>query len=142
MSDDAIDRKVLEQIEREATERLKNACDLEALEELRINYLGRKGVLTLALRSIGQLPQEERPLIGSLINEIKGRFNSLFDEIKAGITSGISDEEPYPGDPSLPGRRMWTGGPHLLHKVTKDVKEIFYRMGRFIIVFSTIHIDP
>lgn len=129
MSEDGIDRKALEQIEGEATERLKNAGDMETLEELRINYLGRKGILTLALRSIGQLPKEERPLIGSLINEIKGRFNSLFDEKKAAIASGISDKEPYPGDPSLPGRRTWAGGLHILHKVTKDVKEIFYRMG-------------
>ncbi len=129
MSDEGVDRKVLEQIEKEATESLRNAADMETLENLRIQYLGRKGVLTLALRSIGQSPKEERPLIGSMINEIKERFSSLFDEVKAGISSGICDEEPYPGDPSLPGRRMWTGGPHLLHKVTKDVKEIFFRMG-------------
>ncbi|MBN2071262.1 MAG: phenylalanine--tRNA ligase subunit alpha [Candidatus Krumholzibacteriota bacterium] len=129
MSREGIDRQSLEKIKNEASERLGSAKGLEAIEDIRIEYLGRKGVLTNALRSIGQLPKEERPLIGSLFNEIKTVINRLIEEKKNELSSGITDSEPYPGDPTLPGRKGWRGGLHLLHKVTRDVKEIFYRMG-------------
>lgn len=129
MEDKGIDRKTLDELEKSAVEKIKAASGMEALEEARILFLGRKGKLTLALRSIGQLPKEERPVIGGLINDIKERLTSLYEERIADISGGGLDKEPFPGDPTLPGREDSAGGLHVLHRVTRDIKEIFYRMG-------------
>ena len=50
---------------------LKDADTLEALEEIRIKYMGKKGELTAVLKGMGKLTPEERPVIGALANEIR-----------------------------------------------------------------------
>ncbi|MBN1165084.1 MAG: phenylalanine--tRNA ligase subunit alpha [Candidatus Krumholzibacteriota bacterium] len=129
MQSEGIDSSKLEEIEKTATSKINTAPDNESLEEVRIGFLGRKGILTLALRSIGKLPPAQRPAIGNQINAIKQRINTLIEFRKNEIADGGGDEEPYPGDPSLPGRSCWEGGPHVLHKVLREIKAIFYGMG-------------
>ena len=60
----------LETIKREAAERIAAIGDPGELEHLRIEYLGRKGLLTEKLRRLGSLPKEDRPRAGALANEI------------------------------------------------------------------------
>ena len=108
---------------------LSSAPDLDALEEARVRLLGRKGEITELLRSIGQLDPVDRPVIGNLINEIKDKLNKLLEERRAVLSADLYDEEPYPGDPTLPGRGSWAGGLHVLHRVVDDIKQILYGMG-------------
>lgn len=129
MDGKGIDRREILELESSAASSLRDAPDSEALEEARIKYLGRKGYLTLALRSIGQLPKDQRPALGGLVNEVKERLNAVYEDRARELSGGGADEEPYPGDPTLPGRRCLEGGLHVLHRVTRDMKEIFFRMG-------------
>ena len=64
----------IKQIEELATKELQNAKDLNILNELRVKYLGKKGELTSILRSMGSLPQEERPIIGELVNKTRDKI--------------------------------------------------------------------
>jgi len=124
-----IDSKYLDQLKERAIEEIKSSSSLKELDSVRVKYLGRKGELTQLLRSIGKLPQEERPVIGSKINKIKELLNELLKDRENELLLSSGDEEPYPGDATLPGRRGFIGGLHVLHRVVKDIKEIFFRMG-------------
>ena len=50
---------------------INNAKDAKELDEIRVRYLGKKGELTLILRGMGALTPEERPIIGSLVNQVR-----------------------------------------------------------------------
>ena len=78
MNNKGIDRQTLEELEQTAVKELGEASYIGALEDLRVKYLGRKGSLTLSLRSIGALPADERPEMGNLINEIKGKLSGIY----------------------------------------------------------------
>ena len=64
-------KSALEAIRARALERLQNAEDLTALEEARVQLLGKKGELTAILKSMGQLSPEERPAMGQMANEVR-----------------------------------------------------------------------
>lgn len=56
---------------------IENAKDLKQLQDLKVKYLGKKGELTQVLRTMGTLAEEERPVIGSLVNEVRGKIENL-----------------------------------------------------------------
>jgi phenylalanyl-tRNA synthetase alpha chain len=129
MKSEPLNRASIEELERRATRAIAEARDLEALKAERIRYLGRKGELTRALRSIKTLPPEERPAVGEAINLAKLSIDSLLMEREEALGAGAVEEEPYPGDYTLPGRRGQCGGRHILHIVVEEIKNIFYGMG-------------
>lgn len=129
MKGEGTNRSQIEELEKRVIKALREAGDLKSLEEARIRFLGRKGEITEILRSIGRLPPAERPVIGERINELKEGLQRILEERKAEISAVHEEEEPYPGDPTLPGRGRWPGGLHVLHKVLSDIKEIFFGMG-------------
>ena len=78
-------KSALEAIRARALERLQNAEDLTALEEARVQLLGKKGELTAILKTMGQLSPEERPVMGQMANEVRaaieeGRFAAYKNE--------------------------------------------------------------
>ncbi|MCH7646153.1 MAG: phenylalanine--tRNA ligase subunit alpha, partial [Nitrospinae bacterium] len=64
----------LEQLEEEALAALAQASEAEAVHEVRVRYLGRRGALTTSLKAMGELPPDERPEVGLRANEIKVRL--------------------------------------------------------------------
>ena len=73
-------KSALEAIRARALERLQNAEDLTALEEARVQLLGKKGELTGVLRGMGALSQEERPVIGQLANVVRTFIEETLEE--------------------------------------------------------------
>src|SRR5215468_1467683 len=76
-------KEALEQIRAQALSDLAAAGDEAAVEGLRLRYLGRKGELTLAMRGLREVPAEQRPGVGALLNQIK-------DEIEARIGDALA----------------------------------------------------
>ena len=70
------------EIAKQARTSISSAADLSALENLRIEYLGKKGKLTALLKGLGALSVEERPAAGAKINEIKSDLQSLINSKK------------------------------------------------------------
>ena len=64
-------KEQIEQIKENSINEIENAKDLKQLQDLKVKYLGKKGELTQVLRTMGTLAEEERPVIGSLVNEEK-----------------------------------------------------------------------
>jgi phenylalanyl-tRNA synthetase alpha chain len=116
----------LKSLEREALTTLEAIKDHDDLRAWNSKYIGRKGQITLMLRSTGQLPQEERPAFGRLANEIKGSLEAAYTQHKAVIDEHAlaTDLETGTVDITLPGRPRQPGG---LHPATQTLRQ-FYRI--------------
>ncbi|MBN2041698.1 MAG: phenylalanine--tRNA ligase subunit alpha [Spirochaetes bacterium] len=84
-------KEKLETILNKTINEIKNSESIEELESIRINVLGRKGELTLILRSLGQMPAEERSALGKRSNEIKTEIESAIEEKKDKLSSSKID---------------------------------------------------
>ena len=103
----------------------------DMLEDLRVQYLGKKGELTSQLKQIGSLPPEERPKFGDLVNQIKQELAELLNTKKSAIelealAASIAAEKI---DVTLPGRGIGTGGLHPVTRTLQRIEDIFIAMG-------------
>jgi len=108
------------------------ACpDLAQLGQLRVKYLGKKGVLTDSLKGVGALPPEERPQVGAIVNAIKAAIESWLAEAES--TLAVAERqariEAERLDVSLPGRRQPSGAKHPLQAGLDEISAIFVAMG-------------
>ncbi|HSB98000.1 MAG TPA: phenylalanine--tRNA ligase subunit alpha [Spongiibacteraceae bacterium] len=113
----------LEKLAAEASAAIAAAGDIATLEELRVAYLGKKGSMTDLLKSLGQLPAEQRPAAGAEINRVKevvqaaiGVRRQTLEE--SAMTAKLAGETI---DITLPGRGQQLGG---LHPVTQTIQRI------------------
>ena len=110
---------------------LAQADSLEELEQLRIALLGKKGSLTAAMKGMGRLAPEERPVIGKLANEVRA-------SVEAGIAAqrAVLEEAQLQAriaadtvDVTLPGRRLLPGTEHLISQIREEIEDIFVGLG-------------
>ena len=103
---------------KEAEQAVADADDLNALEQLRVQYLGKKGSITALMKSLGKLTAEERPQAGQIINEAKQSVQAAIEERKTILASAKLNAqlEKEVIDVTLPGRQAGQGG---LHPVTR-----------------------
>src|SRR4051812_36929884 len=118
-------------IEDAAVRDLQAAADLEALEAWRLAYLGRKGRLTLLLRTVSQLRMEERKTVGREGNELKTRLEEAYEVRKSDLeqkhlTHVIESERI---DVTLPGPPHPHGRLHPITQTTRDMLAAFGSMG-------------
>lgn len=121
----------LEEIHRQAQESIQAATDARSLDACRVQYLGKKGLLTESLKSLGQLPPQERPAAGQKINRVKEDIQSLIEARdnefrQAEINSRLASEKI---DITLPGRAQEMGSIHPVTKTLLELRRIFTRMG-------------
>jgi phenylalanyl-tRNA synthetase alpha chain len=121
----------LEQICEQAEAEIVQCASSQELDEIRVNYLGKKGVLTAQLKQIGSLPPEERPAFGDKINHAKQRvakaINFRKDEIETAALAQAIEKERI--DVTLPGRGMNAGGLHPVTRTLNRIEDIFVAMG-------------
>jgi len=124
-------KEKLEQITREAIEAAAGAASPQAIEELRVKYLGRKGLVTEALRGLAQVPAEERPAMGQAANEAKRIIGEAIEKRVTELAEIEADRKAKSNrvDLSLPGRRPPHGHMHVIPRVTEDILRIFQDMG-------------
>ena len=110
---------------------LNDASTLEALEEIRIKYMGKKGELTAVLKGMGKLTPEERPVIGALANEIRQNLEKEIDSKKTAIERTLEEEKLKSEviDVTMPGKHNGKGKLHPMTQVMNSLKEIFMGMG-------------
>jgi len=121
----------LQSLQQEALGAIAVTTDLEALEQLRVNYLGKKGQLSLILRAMGKLNAEERPRIGAIANEVKDAVQNQLDQQRqalqnAEIQAKLAAETL---DVTMPGVYRLLGRIHPLNSTVDKVLEIFVGLG-------------
>ena len=124
-------RNKLAQIKESVQTHLAEANELDALENIRIKYLGKKGELTAVLKGMGALSAEERPQIGALANEIRAFLESEIDKKKAELQKKLTGERLKKEviDVTMPGKKQASGTLHPLTHVLNQVKDIAVGMG-------------
>jgi len=122
---DIIDQ--LQKIDQEARQDLEAAESADTLEQLRIQYLGKKGRLTAILRGLKDLSAEEKREVGGQANKLKTAFEEIIVRRREEIASVNSGKLTI--DHTLPGRPYRHGHKHLLSLVMDQIIDIFQRMG-------------
>ena len=130
-------------IRTKAAAALGGAQTLAELEELRIQYLGKKGELTAVMKGMGKLSPEERPVAGQLANEARGEIEAALETKKAELEKQAADAKIQSEtiDVTMPGRRRTRGKKHPLTTVLDDLKDIFIGMGFTIAEGPDVELD-
>ena len=115
----------------EAQVQIANASDLAKLDQVRIDYLGKKGLLTEQLKTLGRLSADERPKAGQLINQAKQALYTDLERRKnelqeAELSARLSKETI---DITLPGRGQNRGGLHPITQTMQEIESLFRRIG-------------
>ena len=115
----------------EAAQAIEAADSERALDDVRVNYLGKKGALTAQLKNLGQLPAEERPAAGAKINVVKEAVQARIDARQqllaaAAIAARLAAETL---DVTLPGRGESAGSLHPVTRTITRIRDIFARVG-------------
>ena len=119
-------------IKNDAISLILSAQDKNELEEIRIQFLGRNGSLTLAMKEIAKLPQAEKPEAGKTINEIKNIIENTFQEKLSTIhnlPAGRQVTNQATLDVTEPGIRPPLGHLHLVTQAIEEITTIFERIG-------------
>jgi len=115
----------------QAASEIDAASDLAALDAVRVSYLGKKGELTARLKSLGQLPADERAAAGQEINQAKQALQTRLNAQREALESAalkaklIADAV----DVSLPGRGLSVGGRHPVSRTQARIERIFANAG-------------
>jgi len=133
----------LQQLEKDALAELETAKTEDQFSDIRIKYLGRKGLLTGLLRNIAQVPEAEKPLFGKLCNELKNLLNGKIDEaLKQQATRNKEDillKEKI--DVTLPGNAIKCGRIHPVIQVRREICSIFASFGFSVVEGPEIELD-
>jgi len=121
----------LAQLETDALGEIETAGTLVELDEKRVKFLGRKGLLTEILRGLKDLPDSERPAVGQAANELKKRVGAAAEERKEQLESyaAASPSSRELVDVTLPGRRPLRGHEHVVSQIVEQVLDIFLELG-------------
>jgi phenylalanyl-tRNA synthetase alpha chain len=113
----------LEQLLSHAADAVQAAADLRALDEVRVQSLGKSGLFTERLKQLGRLPAEERKAAGALVNQAKQTFQAALEQRKAALEQAVLAQRLASEriDVTLPGRDAGAGG---LHPVTRTMQRI------------------
>ncbi|OGU50667.1 MAG: phenylalanine--tRNA ligase subunit alpha [Ignavibacteria bacterium GWC2_35_8] len=104
------------------------SIDLKILEEIRIKYLGRNGLVTNLFEELKSVSKEEKPALGKSLNSLRDQITSKITELKQNLTLLLEKEKSHI-DLSLPGRHKQLGSNHLLTQTLNEIKSIFRSLG-------------
>ena len=121
----------LQKLTAEAQDKINAADNLDVLDQLRVEYLGKKGELTSLLKTLGKLPAEERKAAGQNINDAKREVQQAIELRKQSLEAEklnarlVSEKV----DVTLPGRGQRAGGLHPVTRTMTRIENIFSRLG-------------
>ena len=117
----------LKKFETEGLAAVRDASDLGALEQVRVDLLGRKeGSISLVLRGLSDVPPDERPTVGQEANRVKEVLKKAIGERESSFVEGVSVEY---DDLTLPSRANWEGAIHPITQAVDEISKIFRELG-------------
>ena len=121
----------LQRIKEVALTAIKAATDQQALQDVRVKFLGKKGEVTALLKGLGKLSPEERPKMGAFVNAVRETLEAELDKIKSSMETAAMNArlEEEKIDITLPGRAPKTGHIHPLTTVNEMIEDFFMKMG-------------
>jgi phenylalanyl-tRNA synthetase alpha chain len=123
--------QALEQLVSEAKQAIESAADLKQLDQERVRLLGKKGVITEQMKSLGQLAPEQRKEAGKHINIAKQAIQNALEARKQALQAAEMDAKLVAEaiDVTLPGRGQATGGLHPVTRTMQRIEKLFLQLG-------------
>ncbi|MEM7026933.1 MAG: phenylalanine--tRNA ligase subunit alpha [Pseudomonadota bacterium] len=120
-----------EKLQKQALAEIESASDLQMLDQIRVNYLGKKGQLTSLLKQLGSLSADERPKAGQIINESKQIVQQAIESRKVLLEQEKIDQliDSSSLDVTLPGRGVDKGGLHPITLTLQRIQSLFQQIG-------------
>ena len=118
-------------MQHEAIQEIRDASTLEGLQAVKTKYVGKSGLVTKELGSLGKLPPEERKARGAEINAVRQAIDAALTERETVLKRAALDQKLASEaiDVTLPGLPLPAGGLHPINRVYDDLIEIYKRMG-------------
>ena len=121
----------IEEIKKIIKEKLNNIDRLDKLMEVKSEFMGKKGIITILQSKIKEVPNDKKKEFGMKVNEVKTLFNEMHDEIKNKLEEEIINRklESESIDITLPSTKVEVGAPNILEKLIEEVEDVFMSMG-------------
>ena len=136
-------KEKLEQIKKEAMEKIQNAADIDVLNELKVAYLGKKGQLTEVLKGMKDVAAEERPKVGQMVNDTRNEIEGCLNEVKERMENALLEAKLKSEviDVTLPGKKKEIGHDHPNNMILREVEDIFVGMGYEVVSGPEVEYD-
>ena len=136
-------KEQINQIKQNALEEISKTEELKTLIDVKVKYLGKKGELTSVLRGMGAVSAEERPIIGSLVNEVRAEIENALNEKEEKFKQAELEEklEKETIDITLPGTKIKRGSKHPVNRVIEELEDLFVSMGYDVIAGPELETD-
>ena len=133
----------LDKIREDALKQIEASDALEKLNEIRVAYLGKKGELTSVLKSMKDVPPEERPKVGQMVNDARAIIENRLEEAKASLAKKAREEQMKREviDVTLPAKRNNVGHSHPNTIALEEVERIFVGMGYEVVEGPEVEYD-
>ncbi|MDP2638290.1 MAG: phenylalanine--tRNA ligase subunit alpha [Candidatus Levybacteria bacterium] len=119
----------LMQIKNSALSMIIEASDQKELEEIKLQFLGRSGKLTLTFKEITKIPVERRAEVGQLANEVKRVIEETLESKLASLLNHLSSQRKQSIDITIPGKKPAVGHLHLITQAVEEISAIFEHIG-------------
>ena len=120
-------RESVEELQRNALAALRSADSAEQLEAWRVEFLGRKGLLTTLLRGLGSLDIAQRKVVGAAANQLRTELDLIFEQRQQQASANRTPVGSI--DVTLPGRKFSLGGLHPSTQMIREITQAFNEMG-------------
>jgi len=107
---------------------IKSVSSIKDVEELRIKYFSRNGLVSQLFEDLKDVVKEEKPILGKKLNLLRNEVSAYFEEVKERISSSNSNNE-NEIDLTLPGKNYIVGSKHILTQTLDEIKSIFKGLG-------------
>ncbi len=126
----SVDLAQLQQMRQQAERECVAAATAEALEQVRVRYLGRHGTVAQAFRRLADAPAADRPRLGQALNELKAAVEKAVAARLSALAALTATATVTPAlDVTLPGRPLVVGRTHVLTRTMEEIAEIFLGLG-------------
>lgn len=136
-------KEKLQSILDEAVQNIQNSVDLERLNDVRVNFLGKKGQLTSVLKGMKDVAPEDRPKVGQLVNEAREKIEKHLEETKTALERTKREKQLKEEviDVTLPAKKAKAGHRHPNTIALEEVERIFIGMGYEIVEGPDVEYD-
>ncbi len=133
----------LREIREEAMKRIEAARDLDALNEIKVGVLGKKGDLTQVLKSMKDVAPEDRPKVGQMVNDTRAAIEEKLESVRKEIANKLREEKMKNEviDVTLPGTHKMIGHRHPNQIALEDLERVFVGMGYEIVEGPEVEYD-
>ena len=136
-------KEKLQAIREEALAKIEEARDLDALNDIKVNILGKKGELTQVLKGMKDVAPEDRPKVGQMVNDTRTAIEERLETVKSDIAKKIREEKMKQEviDVTLPGTMHMKGHRHPNQIALEELERVFVGMGYEIVEGPEVEYD-